>query len=93
MAAAIIMISVFGSLVLGDDRTIKLFGVGLASAVLFDAFVIRLILVPALMHLFGRASWWMPEWLESRLPRLSIEGPADEEDDETPRRKRVEIPA
>jgi RND superfamily putative drug exporter len=78
MAAAIIMISVFGSFVLGDDRTIKLFGVGLASAVLFDAFVIRLVLVPALMHLFGRASWWMPSWLNRRLPRLSIEGPAQE---------------
>jgi RND superfamily putative drug exporter len=76
MAAAIIMISVFGSFILGDDRTIKLFGVGLASAVLFDAFVIRLVLVPALMHLFGRASWWMPHALERRLPRLSIEGPA-----------------
>jgi putative drug exporter of the RND superfamily len=75
MAAAIIMISVFGSFVLGDDRTIKLFGVGLASAVLFDAFVIRLVLVPALMYLFGRASWWMPPALERRLPRLSIEGP------------------
>jgi RND superfamily putative drug exporter len=75
MAAAIIMISVFGSFVLGDDRTIKLFGVGLASAVLFDAFVIRLVLVPALMHLFGKASWWMPSALERRLPRLSIEGP------------------
>jgi RND superfamily putative drug exporter len=75
MAAAIIMISVFGSFVLGDDRTIKLFGVGLASAVLFDAFVIRLVLVPALMHLFGKASWWMPRALERRLPRLSIEGP------------------
>jgi RND superfamily putative drug exporter len=76
MAAAIIMISVFGSFILGDDRTIKLFGVGLASAVLFDAFVIRLILVPALMYLFGRASWWMPSGLDRRLPRLSIEGPA-----------------
>jgi RND superfamily putative drug exporter len=75
MAAAIIMIAVFGSFVLGDDRTIKLFGVGLASAVLFDAFVIRLVLVPALMHLLGRASWWMPAPLARRLPRLSIEGP------------------
>jgi putative drug exporter of the RND superfamily len=90
MAAAIIMISVFGSFVLGDDRTIKLFGVGLASAVLFDAFVIRLILVPALMHLFGRASWWMPSWLDSRLPRLSIEGPAEDTTDE---RSRVKVPA
>jgi RND superfamily putative drug exporter len=75
MAAAIIMISVFGSFMLGGDRTIKLFGLGLASAVLFDAFVIRLVLVPALMHLFGRASWWMPRAVDRRLPRLSIEGP------------------
>jgi putative drug exporter of the RND superfamily len=75
LAAAIIMISVFGSFMLGGDRTIKLFGLGLASAVLFDAFVIRLVLVPALMHLFGRASWWMPHAIERRLPRLSIEGP------------------
>jgi RND superfamily putative drug exporter len=75
MAAAIIMISVFGSFMLGDDRTIKLFGLGLASAVLFDAFVIRLVLVPALMYMFGRASWWMPHAVERRLPRLSIEGP------------------
>jgi RND superfamily putative drug exporter len=75
LAAAIIMISVFGSFMLGDDRTIKLFGLGLASAVLFDAFVIRLVLVPALMHLFGRASWWMPHAVERRLPRLSIEAP------------------
>lgn len=91
MAAAIIMISVFGSFVLGDDRTIKLFGVGLASAVLFDAFVIRLVLVPALMHLFGRASWWMPAWLEARLPRLSIEGPS--EDSVAAERDRVKVPA
>ena len=75
MAAAIIMISVFGSFILGDDRTIKLFGLGLASAVLFDAFVIRLVLVPSLMFIFGKWSWWMPAGLERRLPRLSIEGP------------------
>ncbi len=75
MAAAIIMISVFGSFILGDDRIIKLFGLGLASAVLFDAFVIRLILVPSLMFMFGKASWWMPAGIARRLPRLSIEGP------------------
>ncbi|MCW2984274.1 MAG: rane protein, partial [Conexibacter sp.] len=92
MAAAIIMISVFGSFVLGDDRTIKLFGIGLASAVLFDAFVIRLILVPALMHLFGRASWWMPAALERRLPRLSIEGPAPDAE-EAEERDRVPVHA
>jgi putative drug exporter of the RND superfamily len=74
-AAAIIMISVFASFMLGDDRTIKLFGLGLASAVFFDAFFIRLILVPALMYLFGKASWWLPASIDRRLPRLSIEGP------------------
>jgi RND superfamily putative drug exporter len=75
MAAAIIMISVFGSFMLGDDRTIKLFGLGLAIAVLFDAFIIRLILVPSLMFIFGTWSWWMPAGLARRLPQLSIEGP------------------
>ncbi len=78
-AAAIIMVSVFGAFILGDDRVIKLFGLGLASAVLFDAFVIRLVLVPALMFLFGRASWWMPAWMSRRMPRLSIEGPQPQE--------------
>ena len=75
MAAAIIMISVFGSFMLGDDRTIKLFGLGLASAVLVDAFVIRLILVPAIMYILGVWNWWMPASLERRIPRISIEGP------------------
>ena len=75
MAAAIIMIAVFSSFMLGDDRTIKLFGLGLATAVLVDAFLIRLVLVPALMFVAGRASWWMPAGLARRLPRLSIEGP------------------
>ena len=74
-AAAIIMISVFASFMLGDDRVIKLFGLGLASAVFLDAFVIRLFLVPSLMYLFGRASWWLPGWIDRRLPRVSIEGP------------------
>ena len=76
-AAAIIMISVFASFMLGDDRVIKLFGLGLSAAVFFDAFVIRLFLVPSLMFLFGKASWWLPAWLDRRLPRISIEGPDD----------------
>ena len=77
LAAAIIMVSVFAAFILGDDRIIKLFGLGLASAVFVDAFVIRLVLVPALMYVFGRASWWMPSRLARRLPRLSIEGPEE----------------
>jgi putative drug exporter of the RND superfamily len=72
-AAASIMILVFASFALGDDRIIKLFGLGLASAVFFDAVIIRCLLVPALMEIFGRRAWWLPAWLDRRLPRLAIE--------------------
>ena len=74
-AAASIMILVFASFALGDDRIIKLFGLGLASAVFFDAVIIRCLLVPALMEIFGRRAWWLPSWLDRRLPRLAIEAP------------------
>ena len=57
------MTSVFGAFVLGNDPTIKLFGVALSSAVLLDAFVVRLILIPSLMTIFGEANWWLPGWL------------------------------
>ena len=76
-AAGTIMIAVFGAFMLGDDRVIKLFGLGLASAVLLDAFIIRLVLVPAIMQIVGARMWWMPSWLSRRLPRLSIKGPAE----------------
>ena len=78
-AAALIMISVFGSFLLGEDRTIKMFGLGLASAILFDALIVRLILVPSIMHILGRANWWMPSGLSRRLPKLSVEGPSTPE--------------
>jgi hypothetical protein len=55
------------------------FGIGLAAAVALDAFVLRTVLVPALMHLCGRANWWLPRWLDRRLPHLAIEPPAEEE--------------
>jgi len=74
-AAAAIMITVFASFMLGDERIIKLFGLGLAAAVLIDAVVIRSILVPAIMQLLGRRAWWFPEWLSRVLPRLSVEPP------------------
>src|SRR3954468_11580322 len=74
-AAASIMVLVFGSFALGDDRIIKLFGIGLASAVFFDAVIIRCLLVPALREILGRRAWWLPSWLERRLPRLAIEAP------------------
>jgi RND superfamily putative drug exporter len=76
-AAASIMVLVFASFALGDDRVIKLFGLGLASAVFFDAVIIRCLLVPALMEIFGRSAWWLPSWLDRRLPRLAIEAPEE----------------
>ncbi|MFE3774785.1 MMPL family transporter [Streptomyces sp. NPDC059122] len=76
-SAAVIMIAVFGAFVLSGDRIIAMFGIGLAAAVALDAFVLRTLLVPALMHLLGGANWWLPAWLERRLPRLSIEPPAE----------------
>jgi putative drug exporter of the RND superfamily len=75
-SAAVIMISVFLAFVLSGDRVIAMFGIALAAAVALDAFVLRTLLVPALMHMLGRANWWLPAALERRLPRISIEGPA-----------------
>lgn len=72
-SAALIMITVFASFVFGGEKVIKEFGVGLASAVFIDAFVLRTVLVPALMHLFGASNWWLPRWLDKRLPHLSVE--------------------
>src|ERR1700742_3992377 len=72
-AAAAIMITVFASFLLGDERIVKLFGLGLASAVLVDALIIRSVLVPAIMQLFGAKAWWMPEWLGRILPNLAVE--------------------
>ena len=75
-AAAAIMIVVFGSFLLEDIRIIKLFGVGLAVAVLLDATLVRLLLVPATMELLGEKNWWLPRWLDRLLPNLNVEGPA-----------------
>lgn len=76
-SAAVIMIAVFGAFVLSGDRLIAMFGIALAAAVALDAFVLRTLLVPALMHMLGGANWWLPGWLDRRLPRISIE-PAPE---------------
>ncbi|HEX4719234.1 MAG TPA: MMPL family transporter [Thermoleophilaceae bacterium] len=72
-AAASIMVLVFASFSLADDRVIKEFGIGLASAVLIDAVLIRCLLVPAVMEILGKRAWWLPKWMERRLPRLAIE--------------------
>ena len=73
MAAAAIMFSVFISFVFGDDNTIKMFGLALAIAVALDAFVVRLVLVPSLMTVLGRANWYLPGWLSKILPSVHIE--------------------
>ncbi|MEU7241409.1 MMPL family transporter [Streptomyces sparsogenes] len=74
-SAAVIMIAVFSAFVLSGDRIIAMFGIGLAAAVALDAFVLRTLLVPALMHLLGGANWWLPRRLDRLLPRISIEAP------------------
>ncbi|MFC8075402.1 MMPL family transporter [Streptomyces sp. NPDC057307] len=74
-SAALIMICVFGAFVLSGDTEGAVAGVGLAAAVALDAFVLRTALVPAAMHLLGRANWWLPGWLDSRLPHLAVEAP------------------
>ncbi|MCX3062674.1 MMPL family transporter [Streptomyces beihaiensis] len=74
-SAAVIMISVFLAFVLSGDRVTAMFGIGLAAAVALDAFVLRTLLVPALMHLLGSANWWLPRRLDRWLPRISIEPP------------------
>jgi RND superfamily putative drug exporter len=73
-AAALIMVCVFSAFVLGDDRQIKLFGLGLASAVLVDATIVRMVLVPATMELLGARNWWLPKGLDRVLPRINVEG-------------------
>ncbi len=73
-AAAAIMICVFGSFVFADQRQIKLIGLGLAAAVLIDATLVRMVLVPSTMELLGDRNWWLPKWLDRIVPRVSIEG-------------------
>jgi len=72
-AAAAVMVVVFASFAAGDDRVLKLFGVAMATAVFLDAIVIRSILMPAVLELFGRWTWAFPSWADRRLPRLAIE--------------------
>jgi len=75
-AAASIMVVVFLSFTLSDSRIVKEFGLGLAVAIFVDATVIRMLMVPAITGLLGDANWYMPAWLDRRLPRVSLEAPA-----------------
>jgi RND superfamily putative drug exporter len=74
VAAALIMIAVFSGFIGGDEAMIKMIGFGLAAAVLFDAFVVRMALVPAVLALLGDKAWWLPRWLDRLLPRVDVEG-------------------
>ncbi|WP_055602674.1 MMPL family transporter [Streptomyces aureus] len=73
-AAAFIMMSVFSGFVMEDNDFVKMIGFALAIAVLFDAFVVRMAIVPALFALLGRSAWWLPKWLDRILPRVDVEG-------------------
>ena len=79
-AAALIMILVFGSFILGGERVIKEFGLGLAGGILVDAVVIRMAIVPSVMILMGKSNWWFPRWLDRILPNIGIDQSADEAD-------------
>ncbi|NYD67572.1 MMPL family transporter [Agromyces atrinae] len=74
IAAALIMVSVFGGFVFSEATIIRSIGFGLAFGVLLDAFVVRMLLMPAIMHLLGRSAWWMPRWLDRLLPDVDVEG-------------------
>lgn len=90
MAAAAIMFSVFISFVFGDDTTIKMFGLALAIAVALDAFVVRMVLVPALMTIIGKPNWYLPEWLNRMLPKIHVETEEEAAEIEDPLEEPVE---
>jgi RND superfamily putative drug exporter len=74
-AAALIMVAVFGAFVLSPVVFLKLIGAGLATAILVDATIVRLVLVPSVMALLGERNWWLPGWLDRLLPRARLEAP------------------
>ena len=73
-AAAVIMISVFAGFIGSSEAMVKMIGFGLATAVLFDAFVVRMAIVPAVLALLGKSAWWLPRWLDKALPNVDVEG-------------------
>ena len=75
-AAALIMVAVFGAFALSPDVSLKLIGLGLAAAILVDATVVRMVLVPAVMQLLGDRNWWLPRWLDRVIPEGGLEGRA-----------------
>ncbi|MFT7649865.1 MAG: RND superfamily putative drug exporter [Candidatus Poriferisodalaceae bacterium] len=98
-SAALIMISVFGGFIFGNDPTIKMFGLGLATAIFVDASIVRMVLVPATMKLMGDANWWLPDWLDRLLPTIDIDGdihgeigPLDETGQDSPELRDASAP-
>lgn len=93
-SAALIMIFVFGAFVLNPNPTVKMFGLGLAVAVLVDSTIVRMMLVPSVMEILGDANWWFPKWL-SFLPQLDLEGTSEEpaSDDSGDEQPRTPVPA
>jgi RND superfamily putative drug exporter len=73
-AAAVIMIAVFSGFIGSSEQMIKMIGFGLAIAVFFDAFVVRMAIVPAVLALLGHKAWWLPRWLDRALPNVDVEG-------------------
>jgi RND superfamily putative drug exporter len=73
-AAAAIMVAVFAAFIPSADVILKVIGVGMASAIFIDATIVRMLLVPSVMHLLGSANWWLPGWLGRWVPQLHIEG-------------------
>src|SRR5690606_4077887 len=92
-AAAVIMISVFGGFMLSPDITSKSMGFALAAGVFFDAFLVRMVLIPSLLVLLGKWAWWMPAWLDRILPDIDVEGSKLRELQERAKTKSVEEPA
>src|SRR5699024_6120558 len=74
IAAALIMMSVFAGFIFSDSSMIRPIGFGLTFAVLMDAFLVRLVLIPSLMHLLGKSAWWLPKWISPIVPNVDGEG-------------------
>ena len=88
-SGALIMIAVFLAFVASPVPSLKMLGLGLATAILLDATLVRMVLVPATMALLGKANWWLPTWLDRMLPHISLEGPS--EAPASPRAERVPV--
>jgi RND superfamily putative drug exporter len=72
------MVAVFGAFAFSADANLKLIGIGLAAAILVDATIVRMVLVPSVMQLLGDRTWWNPAWLDRILPRIAVEAPVPE---------------